>query len=128
MAKCHEPAQPGHITARYYNVQLATSFPITGLLDEWNESFAVTFATVTAVTLDGGSTMARAVRFSVASMRLALVALPGLAVSSAAHPPRMEVLVNCAPPIKKSQLRAVSADLRRGPHTTGCAKHGKLTG
>ena len=72
--------------------------------------------------------MARAVRFSLTSMCLALVALPGLAASSAAHPPRMGVLVNCAPPIKKSQLRPVSADLRPGPHTTGCAEHGRLTG
>jgi hypothetical protein len=72
--------------------------------------------------------MARAVRFSLTSMCLALVALPGLAASTAAHPPDMGVLVNCAPPIKKSQLRPVSADLRPGPHTTGCAEHGRLTG
>jgi hypothetical protein len=43
--------------------------------------------------------MARAVRFSVTSLCLALVAVPGLAASSAAHPPHMGVLVDSAPPL-----------------------------
>lgn len=72
--------------------------------------------------------MARAVRFSVTSLCLALVAVPGLAASSAAHPAHMGVLVDSAPPIEKSQLRPASADLRPGPRTSGCAEHGKLTG
>ena len=43
--------------------------------------------------------MARAVRFRVTSLCLALVAVPGLAASSAAHPPHMGVLVDSAPPL-----------------------------
>jgi hypothetical protein len=71
--------------------------------------------------------MKRAVLFSVTSLCLALVAVAGLAAYSAAHPPHMGVLVHSAA-IERSQLQPMSADVRPGPRTFGCAENHKLTG
>ena len=72
--------------------------------------------------------MVRAILFSITSLCLALVATAGLAAYSAAHPLDMGVLVDSSSAIAKSQPRPMSAGLRPGARTGGCAEHGELVG